>query len=145
MQLTPQNVRRIFSDCLFTDDEVKGLNPGEAPTNAVIVVGITMKVGLNKDRLSKHKEEIKELLSQISDAPNEEGTSFLNIPFLKNKEQWGEHTSAQELMILGLASSFMKYCVPSPSMWKLLPGGVPYVRINLDGFQTPYYVAEEVS
>ena len=138
-ELTAANVQNVFFDCLFTEDEVKDLSPGQAPDDSVLVRGVTINAGLNKTRLAKHKDEIKELLSQLHDTffyNQGGGMSFLKLPFLKDESQWGEHESAQQLMLLGIASGFMKYCVPE-SVWAALPGGVPYVVINLDGFDRP--------
>lgn len=135
-KLTSECIRKIFMDCLFTDDEVKDLKPEEIPPDAVVVCGVTTQVGFKKDRLDKHREEVKELLSQLSDDffhNKGGGMSFLKLPFLKNGDQWGEHVSAQELMLLGIAFKFMQ-CAPR-KMWNLFPGGVPYIVVNLDGFQ----------
>lgn len=138
LKLTSENVRSIFLDCLFTDDEIKDLNlkSEELPPNAVLVSGVTVQVGLHKTRLDKHQEDIKELLSQLSDDFFQDkggGMSFLKLPFLKDGEQWGEHTSAQELLLLGLASKFMR--CPPREMWNLFPGGTPYIVIDLNRFQ----------
>lgn len=137
-KLTSENVRNIFLDCLFTDDEIKSINlkSEELPPDAVLVSGVTVKVGFKKARVDKHQEDIKELLTQLSDDFFQDkggGMSFLKLPFLKDGEQWGEHTSAQELLLLGLASKFMR-CAPR-EMWNLFPGGVPYIVIDLKGFQ----------
>lgn len=135
MKLTPENVQSILFDCLFTNEEVKDLAPGETPPDMLTVEGITATFGLNKDRLDKHKEEIKEFLSQIPDEFVQDkggGMSFLQLPFLKDGTQWGEHKSAHELMLLGIASKFMNYCAPR-ELWESLPGGVPYLMINLEG------------
>lgn len=136
-KLTPETVQNIFFDCLFTKEEVKDLAPGQSPPGAVLVRGVTVSVGMHQDRLNKHKEEIKELLSQLPDAFYSNkggGMSLLNLPFLNDETtQWGEHKSAEQLMLMGIASKLMKYCAPK-EMWAALPGGVPYVVINLDGF-----------
>lgn len=135
-KLTPEIVQKIFFDCLFTDDEMKGINPDQAPPGAIIVLGLTMKYGLSKIRLDKHKEEIKELLSQLRDGFFHDkggGMSFLNLPLLNDGTLWGDYPAAHQLMLLGLASAFIEYCAPK-SLWSAFPGGSPYIVINLDGF-----------
>lgn len=134
MQLTSENVHFVFTDCLFTEEEVKDLVEGQIPENAVLVEGLTIKVGFHKERLSKHKEDIKSLLSQISDKFVHNvggGMSFLELPSRSDGTQWGEHPDAQELLLLGIGSKYMQYCAPQ-ELWPMLPGGVPYVVINLD-------------
>lgn len=133
MELTPQNVQKVFFACLFNDDEII---PGKTPDNAVLVEGITHKIGFHRERLESHKKEIKEFLSKLPESffvDRGDGMSFLGLPYLPNGNLWGDHQSAQELMLMGIGSKLMKYCAPK-EMWSSLPGGVPYVVINLNGF-----------
>lgn len=58
------------------------------------------------------------------------GWSFLNMCMTKDGEQWGEHPNMEELMVLGCGLGLMKLQLPR-AVWSSLPGGVPYLSVNL--------------
>lgn len=129
-------VSRIFYDCLYTDEEVKGLEPGKPPEGVVIVHGITMNGGFHPGRLESHREEVKEFVDNLPvefqkvdpGGVGGGGYSFMKMPVDKNGEQWGEQKNAQELMLLALGLKLMKYCMER-EFWHMLPGSVPYVMV----------------
>lgn len=142
MELTSANVHKVFTFCLFREEEITG---NEMPLEAVVAHGLTINVGLHPGRLQESFEDIKSMLSCLdSDFMKETvtnegkgGQSFLASVYDKNKVQWGEQANAQELLILGLASNLAKYCADR-SIWSSLPGGVPYFVVDLSGAWTDF-------
>lgn len=133
MELTAGNlageVERVFKDCLFTDAEIPD---GKPPEGAVIVEAIMMAVGFHPGRLEFHRAEVIEFLRMLPDGffkGTGDGWSFLNLPMTKTEEQWGEHRNAEQLMSLAFALKLGNYTLPR-SMWKLLPGGMPYIAFE---------------
>lgn len=125
--INAEKVKNIFVDCLYRNNEVVA---NEIPKEAIIVKGITLTVGFNPKRLEPHKEEIENMLNKLNDT-YKKGWSFLNMCFDKNDEQWtGSHKTMEQLMILGMAINKIEYCCDR-EMWSMLPGGVPYIKIDL--------------
>lgn len=126
-KLTPNNVEKIFLDCLFKD--------GENTDNAVLVDGIVLRVGFNPERLAAHKEEVRALLAQLPDPFHAEvigagGWTFLNACYDANGVQWtGEHRSMEQLFMLGEGLDFVHSLLPR-DMWTVLPGGMPYYMVT---------------
>ncbi len=124
-------------DCLYDDEELIGLKEGENPPGTIIAQGITFSVGFHPGRLESHVGEIRELLAQLPDEfmydGPDGGTTFLNAHVRKDGFHWGGHPQMQELMLLGLATKKIAYCMPR-DLWSALPGGLPYFMVKLDGF-----------
>ena len=124
MDLTSQNVEKVFMECLFQE--------GEDTANAVIVEGITSKFGFHPERVEKNTQNISEMLSQLPvqfKKANGGGWSFLNACNNKDGEQWtGMHQKIEQLMCLGLAVKKVEYIMPR-KMWSALPGGMPYFAV----------------
>lgn len=123
--LTPQEVDRIFTDSLFFDN-------AEDRTGAVVVEGIMTNCGFHPGRLESHREEIRELLSQLPRQFHTEmaeqggGWSFLNACMTEAGELWtGDHLTMEKLFLLGTALE-MVVCLLPREMWPALPGGMPY-------------------
>jgi len=125
MKLSASNVREIFIDCLFNDDEVG--TEDKLPPEAIIVDGLTYNFGFHNGRVADHAKEIEELLDQLP-AEFKKGGSFLNMCVDINGNQWGKHRNMEELVCLGLAIGKLKLCSPR-EMWNVLPGGMPYYQI----------------
>ena len=126
-KLEPMAVHTIFMDCLFDPEEIVN---GEPSVPAIAIEGITMDVGLHAGRVAGHKAEIRELVDQVPEI-FKNGMTFLNLCEDKDGNQWtGMHLAMQELVFLGIAAGYMKYCAPK-DMWSILPGGMPYVQVNL--------------
>ena len=129
MLLTPNNVNEIFLDCLFED----GTTEEEALEKGIIVEGITLKIGLDPDKLAKHKDDIISMLNQLPKEFHEKkggGWSFLNACNRADGSQWtGLHKDMQELMILGMAIRRVKYSLPR-DLWGVMSGGMPYFVVT---------------
>ena len=129
MNLTVQNVREVFRDCLLKEEE-KGTG------NEVIARGLIHDIAFNKERLDDRSEDIRSLLS---DLPKEffwveggggGGWTFLNACLSRDGSQWGEHMHMEQLVTLGIGIGVVEYGMP-PEMWKIFPGGMPYFTVNL--------------
>lgn len=125
LKLNVKNVEEIFKDCLLPDDYKKD-------TKVILVRAVTGTYGFDPEKLDKHSNDIKKMISQLSSNFDEsnEGYTFMDLPFKGEgdcKQQWGEQRHGDLLMALGLASGWMKMTLEDPKLWKILPGGVPYV------------------
>lgn len=129
MELTSKNVRKVLMDCLFESEE-------EAKKNGTPIQNIMNTLYLNMDKVHEHEDDIVSFLDQLHPTFRESvggGWSFLKLPFKgEEEEQWGEHPNADELVALGLASGKLKFLIENRDMWKMFPGGVPYI-VYCDG------------
>jgi len=48
--------------------------------------------------------------------------------------KWGEQIHVNELFCLGMGLGLVKCSLPR-EMWRVLPGGVPYFTIDLEGVE----------
>ncbi|ATS92340.1 hypothetical protein DLP05_122 [Stenotrophomonas phage vB_SmaS_DLP_5] len=125
MELTAANVKKIFLDCLF--------KVGEPTDNHVKGEGCMMRVGFHPERLETYREDVRSMLDQL---PLEfmrnggGGWSFLQFPMRRDGKQWGEHQNCDELICLGNALGLCLFTLDR-ELWGSLPGGVPYVTIDL--------------
>ncbi len=135
MNLTAANVNKILLDCLFTEAELKACNG--KPEKFVMAEGVMRNVGFHPDRLESHRADVAAMLSELPPEfmhdNSSGGWSFLAACMTKNGEQWGEHPNIDELLLLGGALNMVKYLLPR-EMWNVLPGGMPYFTVNLNGF-----------
>ena len=132
LELTAKNVETIFLDCLFRQDEIEDAKP-KPGLEMVAVKGIIQSFGFNKVRVDLHKEEIRQLLSQLPEPFREDiggGWTFLNGCVKQNGDQWGEQRNVEQLMALGIASEQAKIQTPK-ELWDVLPGGVPYFSVKV--------------
>jgi hypothetical protein len=127
-KLTPPRVMEVFEDCLFKD--------GEDTSTALVVEGIVNKYGLNPERVEKHREDVRELLSQlpVDFFPGSGGgMSFLNACNNRDGELWtGEHRVMECLFVLGMALELV-VCLLPREIWPALPGGMPYYMVVKSG------------
>lgn len=133
-----EQVEAIFLDCLYREEEMTDLEEG-IPVGAVLVDGIVSKFGFHPNRIAAHKEEIRALLNQMPDqfhAGKGGGWSFLNLCVTKDGAQWGEHRNMEQLVVLAIAADMGFYCMPR-DVWKVFPGGVPYVAFNTGSKNAP--------
>lgn len=135
MNLTAENVHRIFTDCLFTTEEVKAANGN--PSEAVLAEGISISVGFHPERLRGHREEIASMLSELPEnfMESKGGWSFLMACNTRNNVQWGEHRNMQELFLLGIGLGMVRSLTPREH-WEMLPRGMPYYVVNTQGFDS---------
>lgn len=131
MVLTGEGVTRIFTDCLFTEDEMKDGNP----TNFVEAYGVMTRVGFHPQRLESHREEIRAMLAELPDDFHEGvggGWAFQNACIDRNGTQWtGMHKVMDELIILGIATKLVDFSLPR-EMWAVFAGvgGLPYFFVK---------------
>lgn len=124
MELTSTNVHDVFLYCLFQEEEER--------QNAVLVEGITINVGFHPFRLKEKLEDIRSLVSELPDIFMNDGGgghTFLHLVTNKAGNVWANQQKAQELLLLGLASKLISYCMQR-EFWKLLPGGVPFIVVD---------------
>jgi len=122
-------VHRIFTDCLFRDEELVGGKPNVAP---VVAPGLIHPVGFHPDRVAAHRNDIAELLEGFSNefyADGGGGMSFLNFCLLADGTHWAEHITMEQLCQLGEAIGMVSYPMPR-EFWDALPGGMPYIVID---------------
>lgn len=129
--ISPESVHMVFMDCLFRPEEIQD---GQAPEDAVIAEGIMDKLGFNRARLESHREEIRawlELLPHEFRKTGGGGWSFLNACYEADGTQWtGLHQRMDQLFTLGIGLGLAKWQLPR-DMWSALPGGMPFVEIEL--------------
>lgn len=126
VELTAENVQKVFFDCMFTEEEIEA-NTGEMPKNATTVEGIVSNFGFNTSRVWDNVDFIKDFIAQL-DPKFKDGWSFMNMVVTKDGVQWGEQKNAEQLLVLGLAIKKIKYMVPR-DQWNVLPGGMPYITV----------------
>ncbi len=130
MELTAENVRKVFKDCLFKDTEVVD---GQPPKTMVTVEGIMATFELHPERLESHRKDVIELLDQLPETFRLEGGggwSFLCACNRKDGTQWGEHPDMELLFALGIGLGLAKWALPR-EMWDVLPGALPYVTVMI--------------
>ena len=128
--LTAEVVHDLIMKCLHQD--VKTVE--DLPANTVIVPGLIRTFAFNTDAIEENRARIKELLGELN--PNFRrqvggGWSFIQMAVDKDDRQWGEQRTAEALLCLGIACSHAAYALPREG-WPMMPGGVPYVMIDLD-------------
>ena len=125
MELTSENLGKVFMDCLFTDkEEAEKVEP-------IKVRGIVVNVGFHPDRLESHRGDVSDMLACLPDNFHKDkggGWSFLNACMDKNEVQWGGHREMEQLFMLGIGLELVQWQLPR-EMWVTLPGGMPYVVI----------------
>jgi hypothetical protein len=124
--LTADRVGAIFNDCMFRKEELP-------PKEYVPASGIITDVGFHPERVESYKDEIAEMLAELSDDFQEAGgggMSFLKACEDKHGNQWtGMHQTMEQLFQLGMAVGKVTCQLPREA-WELLPGGMPYYVVN---------------
>lgn len=125
MELTAENVNKVFRDCLspFLHDE------------SVIIEGIVHKHAFEQIKLEENRDRINALLEQLPENFKEDvggGWSFLNACQDRAGTLWGQHPDMDRLFSLGIGIGRVKYLMPR-EFWNSLPGGVPYLAILSNG------------
>lgn len=120
-----EEVQGIFMDCLYTEEELAGLDKEKIP----VVQGIRGMFGFNPERLEKFRTRIKSVLDEMPAEFQETGGghSFLALCNDKNGVQWGEHRNMEQLCTLAIAAGLARWIIADPKMWEALPGGMPYI------------------
>ena len=131
MYLSAKNVKKVFLGCMYK----RGISDTEdIPNGSIVVEGINSNVVFDPEMVNANKEDIRDFISQIMDdfsSVKDKGSSFINLPFNKDKKRWGDDVDAEQLMILCIAAGYMKYLTPS-SEWINHPGGKPVLFVSID-------------
>lgn len=132
-------VNNILYDSLFKPEELiqKSLGNSEPKEQSqmIKVIGISNGFGFHKDRLENHREEIKLILLKMSEKFHKSaggGWSFLNLPFDKGGNHWGEHIHCESLFALASGLGMAKFVMPRES-WDIFPSGIPYIVFDVEG------------
>ena len=130
-ELTAENVKKTILECLFTHDEMQ---TKDVMKEGKKVEGVVRTFVFNPDKLNKNKQKIIDMLMQLPHQFRKSqggGWSFLNGCVDEEGNQWGEQSTVEALMCLGIAIDKVKYCLPREA-WKICYGGVPYFVIDDD-------------
>lgn len=132
--IDPVRIEVIFMDCLYRSDEIIG---EAVPADRVRVRGVISEFGFHPQRLASHREEVHAVLEllpiefQSRQTGGSGGWSFLQACVDKNGTLWtGLHRRVEQLVALGIGLGYITWQFP-PDMWSVLPGGMPYLEINL--------------
>lgn len=126
--LTAVRVRHIYADCYREE------------RHTVKVAKVTAWLcahTLSDSRLYKYREDvIRMLLSLKPEARVDEkgGMSVAVMTYRGDNTQWTDDMSdIDKLIALGMAMGLLSFCAPRDK-WPALPGGLPYVRIEITRF-----------
>lgn len=138
-ELTSDNVKNLFTKvvCGPEDPDFKCFDM------------IAHKMGVNMKKVEEHRQEIADMLSQLpkefmsSSKGGGGGWSFLNACEREDKVQWtGMHIQVEALITMGMALNMVAFLLPH-EMWSVLPGGVPYFIVDIDGVDKDDYMSNE--
>lgn len=135
--INAEEVQEIFFNCMWSDKQIETLGEEYLLNNSLVFEGLTIKAAFNPERIEYHAKRITEILGELNPQFFPEGgggSSFLQLPFTKDDEQWGEHRNAEQLMLLGMAIYKVKYALSDRKMWVAFAGHMPYLIVNLEGF-----------
>jgi len=127
-KLTSEAVDSAVKSVIFKDDEIVDGTPTVPP---IIVDGIMRKFGFHPDRVAAAKPVINGLLAELPDAfwlKGGGGMTFLNGCMDRHGDQWGEQSSVEALVCLGIAAGLASWILKD--MASALPGGVPYFEVH---------------
>jgi hypothetical protein len=94
-----EEVEHLLMKCLFQDGEIV---EGKPPVDAILVEGIVQRFGFHQGRVAEIKPRLKEILADMQDPFFKEksgGWSFLNLPFDRHGQHWGEHRNVEQLVV----------------------------------------------
>ncbi len=132
MELPAKNVHDLFWSCMWNKEELDTLSKEELMERSKVVQGVAKTFGFNPYRLQSHRDEVKDLLSQVNpgfwDNSPEKGMLFIELGVVfSTKQLWGEHPTMEMLMGMAIGLGLMKYLMPR-TMWALTMG-VPMLAI----------------
>lgn len=136
-ELNTENVDRIFADCMFrSHEEYEECKKEGLHFFVRSIQNTNVNVGFHPERIEVHRHEIREMLSQLPDGffpGSGDGASFLQACSTKDGQLWtGFHTEVEKLCLLGLASKQMRMLTPDAEIWPMLPGGMPYLSVEIE-------------
>lgn len=126
MQLTAANVEHIFFECLTESLQ-------DAP-DAIKVYGINITPVFRPEKLDIYRADIVSMLENLPvefHAGFGNGWTFLNMCVDRYGNQWTDfHRTCDMFLCLGMAIGACEYTIKQRDMWKIFPGGMPYITIN---------------
>ncbi len=137
--ISSQQVHEIMLDCLFTEEEMPTdvTDHADLPEGAIVAEGVIRPFAFHGGRLESHRDEVTKMLQglpiEFRDAEHGGGGgwSFLNACNDANDVQWTSfHQTMDELFVLGIGLGLAAWLMPR-DMWKVLPGGMPYVVVKV--------------
>lgn len=130
--ICPDEINKILISCLYTNEELGALpTMNKTPPGMIPARGVMLSVGFNPTMIDLRRNRIHEILTEINPS-FKEGISFMDLPFDKDKNQWGEQRNADQLLVLGIAIGELKILMPR-EMWPMLPGGMPILQYKPQG------------
>jgi len=129
-RLDPSQVEETFTGCLAEDA------PDE---DSIIVKGIVFDAKFDRSKLEAKAELIGAMLLELPEqfrASGGGGWSFLQACDDRHGNQWtGLHQTMSMLFLMGEGLGLVTNVLPR-DVWKALPGGMPYYRIeDADGLR----------
>lgn len=117
-------VEELFQQCLSS----------ESSSDSLLIEGVVNQAYLNKILLEQNRNEIVAMLLELPDQFRKsggQGWSFLNACYDRHDNQWtGFHLIMEQLFMLGMGLELVSYTLPR-EYWSALPGGVPYITIEM--------------
>jgi hypothetical protein len=127
--LTADRVRNIYSLCFRPE--------GSRPKFNTTVQGALLRHTFSVKLIQRYREDIiRMLLSLPAGFRTDErgGGSMMTMNIRGDKTPWTNTVpDVEKLIALGLASGLLSFCAPR-DRWSKLPGGVPYVRVDITRF-----------
>ena len=145
MELTAMNVKTLLFGCLRNSEKVpeefkditKDSEDCQERNGIIFVRSIIGQMAFfDAAKLEAHKKDIADMLMQLPDefmfTGEGKGWSFVNTGIRKTDGVlWGEQRDMDWLLMLGRALGYVEWLLPR-KMWKVLPGGVPYLVVRDD-------------
>lgn len=139
--ISPREVEAAFKDCFFTEEEdVDTMEKAEA-AGAVCVVGVMGSYVFHPERLEALRPKVTAWLADLPATFHRStggGMSLLAACNDREEQLWtGYQVRMCELVELGIGLGLAAFCFPRP-FWAALPGGMPYVQVNLEPKEEKY-------
>lgn len=126
-----ERVRDAILASLYEDPSIR-----ETPSGAKVAEGITRTFVFDPARLETQREEVTAILNEMQRGFFRDtggGWTFLYLCEDRHGNLWtGLHQICEDLCCLGIALGLVEWCAPR-ELWPALPGGMPYLVINLQG------------
>lgn len=126
-------IEALFMDCLFKSEELIDGKPANG-LEPVVAEGITQTVGFHPARIEAAKPAVVEVIKRMHDnflKSKGGGWSFLNLCNDRDDNQWANlHRTMEQFVQLAIGCGLGGYLMPR-EMWSIMPGGMPYVWLDL--------------
>jgi len=128
--LTGDALDEVMKDVLALQEETiwrDGTQQLKKHEDFHIVHGLVSAFSLHKERLELHRPLVIYWLGLLSDTFQQNGWTFMQVPFLANGIQWGDRRDADILMVLGMGLELVYPLLPR-ALDSSLAGGLPYFK-----------------